>query len=170
MDKNLTEIYAEFTYSESLTYYELLDTENFLIEQIDLLFLDAGAAHLDFTPLGDILMMQCAFECRNLEILRDVAGEIAGILPDGVKGRILCLEKNLATYSLFWLSGGKWQEKDYILPGQGPVDAPVHEVERVPREKPEAIEMNAGAVAEPAMATTEPADTTTEQEAEATNS
>lgn len=139
MDKNQTEIYGEFTYSESLTYYELLDIEKFLIEQIDLLFLDAGAAHLDFTPLGDILMMQCAFECRNLEILRDVADEIAGILPDGVNGRLLCLEKNLASYSLFWLSGGQWQEKDYTLPAKGPDDAPVHQVERIPREKTEEL-------------------------------
>lgn len=125
MDKNQTEIYGEFTYPESMTYEELLSAENYLKEQVDYLFLDAGAEHLDFTPLGDILMVQCAFECRNLEILRDIAQEVASILPENVRGRILCLEKNLASYHLFWLERGAWQEREYHLPRRGPADAPV---------------------------------------------
>lgn len=128
MDKNQTEIFGEFTYAESLTYEELLDIENELIQQIDNVFLDGGAEHLDFTPLGDILMFQCAFECRNLEILRDIAGELASSLPRGVQGRILCLEKDLASYHIFWIGHEKWQEKEYPLPVKGPEDAKIHVV------------------------------------------
>ncbi len=129
MDKNQTEIFGEFAYPESMTYEDLLNTEEFLKEQLDMLFLDAGAEHLDFTPLGDILMLQCAFECRNLEILRDIAQEVASLLPQGVRGRILCLEKNLASCSLFWIESGSWQEGDIKLPRKGPADAPLHKVE-----------------------------------------
>lgn len=128
MDKNRTEIFGVFTYAERLTYEELLDIESMLTEQLDNIFLDGGAEHLDFTPHGDILMFQCAFEFRNLEILRDIAEEIASILPRGVRGRILCLEKNLSTYHIFWVAREQWQEKAYIFPVQGPEDAIVHKV------------------------------------------
>lgn len=126
MDKNQTEIFGELTYAESLTYEELLQIETELMEQIDNIFLDAGAEHLDFTPLGDILMFQCAFEFRNLEIMRDISEDLASTLPRGVRGRILCLEKNLTSYHIFWVFRGKWQEKAYTLPSSGPEDAQTH--------------------------------------------
>lgn len=131
MDKNQTEIFGEFSYPESMTYEELLSNEEFLKEQLDIIFLDAGAEHLDFTPLGDMLMLQCAFECRNLEILRDIAQEVAELLPDGVRGRILCLEKNLTLYHMFWLGAGEWQEMEYKIPRKGPAGAPVNRVDRI---------------------------------------
>ncbi|MBD5641783.1 MAG: hypothetical protein HDQ91_05135, partial [Desulfovibrio sp.] len=61
MDKNQSEIFCEFTYPESMTYEDLIEYEKLLIDNLDALFRDSGAEHLDFTPLGDILMMQCAF-------------------------------------------------------------------------------------------------------------
>lgn len=128
MDKNQSEIFCEFTYPDSMTYEELIEFEAMLIENLDGLFRDSGAEHLDFTPLGDILMMQCAFEIKNLELLRDVSQEIALILPNGVSGRILCLEKNLVSCHIFWIKKHQWQEKEYILPATGPEDAIVHKV------------------------------------------
>lgn len=135
MDKNQTEMFGEFTYPESMTYEDLLNTESFLMEQLDNLFLDAGAEHLDFTPLGDILMLQCAFECRNLEILRDIARETASLLPRGVSGRILFLEKNLDLYHMFWVERGQWQEMEYDLPRTGPAGAPVNKTGLMPEDK-----------------------------------
>lgn len=128
MNKNQSEIFAEFTYGESLTYEELLQHENMLIEQLDLLFKEGGAEHLDFTPQGDLLMLQCAFEIRNLEILRDISREIAVILPKGIRGRMLCLEKDLTLVHIFWIDKGQWQEKEYVLPKKGPEDAPIHKL------------------------------------------
>lgn len=130
MDKYSTEIFGEFTYAESVTYEDLLAYEKTLQENVELIYLDGGAEHLDFTPLGDMLMFQCAFETKNLEILRDIAEELAQILPEGVKGRVLCLEKDLTMYHLFWLRPGIWQEKKYKLPDTGPEDAITREVER----------------------------------------
>lgn len=128
MDKNQSEIFGEFSYPESMTYESLLDCEKLLIEQLDNIFLDAGAEHLDFTPLGDILMMQCAFEIKNLEIMRDISQEIGAILPPGVTGRLLCVEKNLVSCHIFWIQKGQWQEKGYKLPKHGPDEAPVHKI------------------------------------------
>lgn len=138
MDKNQTEIFGEFTYPESMTYFELLDTEEFLKDQLDFLFIDAGAEHLDFTPLGDILMLQCAFEFRNLEILRDIAQEVAELLPKGVSGRILCLEKNLSSYHMFWVKRDQWQEKEYKFPKYGPPDVPINKTGVIARRADEA--------------------------------
>lgn len=128
MNKNQSEIFGEFTYPDSMTYESLLGCEDLLIEQLDNIFHDAGAEHLDFTPMGDMLMMQCAFEIKNLEILRDISQEIASLLPAGLNGRLLCLDKNLVSCHIFWIRKGQWQEKDYILPTIGPDDAPVHKV------------------------------------------
>lgn len=130
MDKYQTEIFGEFTYAESLTYEDLLNIEEDITREVDTIFLDAGAEHLDFTPHGDLLMFQCAFECRNMEIFRDIADELAMWLPKGVRGRILCLDKDLYSYSLFWISPGQWQEKAHIFPVKGPQDIPIHIVKR----------------------------------------
>lgn len=134
MDKNQTEIFGEFTYPESMTYFDLLETEEFLKEQLDSLFIDAGAAHLDFTPHGDIIMLQCAFEFRNLEILRDIAQQVAELLPKGMHGRILCLEKNLSSYHLFWIERGQWQEAECKLSKYGPADVPINRTNVIERE------------------------------------
>lgn len=134
MDKYNTEIFGEFTYPESMTYEDLLESESMLLENIDNIMLDSGAEHLDFNPLGDILMFQCAFVTRNLEILRDIADELAALLPQGITGKLLCLEKNLTSYHLFWLARGQWQEYEYKLPDRGPDAAPLRKVTLPPLE------------------------------------
>lgn len=120
MNKYLAEIFAEFTYAESMTYEDLLYNENLLMENLESIFKEGGTEHLDFTPLGDMLMAQCAMEIPNREILLDMAQEIAFILPKNIMGRMLCLHKNLKSYDLFWLSRGKWSEKEFNLPGKSP--------------------------------------------------
>ena len=129
MDKYNTEIFGEFTYAESITYEDLLRYETILLKNLEEILADGGAEHLDFTPLGDTLMFQCAFITQNLEILRDMSDEICALLPEGVRGKLMCLQKSLTTYHLFWLKRGQWQEKEFILPWHGPDDAPVHKVE-----------------------------------------
>lgn len=124
MNKYKAEIFSEFTYAESMTYEELLYCENALMENLEGIFRDGGAEHLDFTPLGDMLMCQCALEIPNREILRDMAQEIVYILPVNIKGRMLCLHKNLEFYDMFWLARGEWQEKEYKIPATAPEGVP----------------------------------------------
>lgn len=136
MDKFNTELFGEFTYSDALTYEALISCEAQLMERLDSVLQDAGAEHIDFSPLGDNLMFQGAFVTRNLEILRDIAGLLAEILPRGVRGRIVCLEKDLSSYYAYWIERGQWQEKAYSFPRTGPADAPVYTVEPEEPEQP----------------------------------
>lgn len=116
MNKYHSEIFGRFTYADSMTYEDLLAQEATLMENLEGIFRDGGAEHIDFTPLGDILMSQCAFETQNLEILRDMAQEIAFILPRQIRGILFCLQKDLSSYHMFWLKRGEWREKEFIIP------------------------------------------------------
>ena len=133
MDKYRSEIFGEFTYSQRLTYEELISCETELMDNLTNIFHDGGADHLDFTPLGDLLMSQCAFEVQNLEIFRDMAQEIAFILPQHIKGRLFCLQKNLKSFHIFWLKRGQWQEQEYPIPVDGPEGAKINLL-RMPKD------------------------------------
>ena len=73
MDKNRSELFAHFSYDDSLTYEALLEVEENLTRDVEQLLQRAGAAHLDFTPLGDALMFQCVFEAHRLYVYRNPA-------------------------------------------------------------------------------------------------
>ena len=120
MDKNRSELFGQFSYDDSLTYEDLLVLEKSLMAEIREILLQAGGVHLDFTPMGDALMCQCAFESHQLTIYREIAEETARHLPDGVKGRLLCLDKDLAVQHFYWLTRGQWQEEERALPLQAP--------------------------------------------------
>ena len=116
MDKNRSELFAHFSYDASLTYEALLEAEEELTREVELLLQRAGAAHLDFTPMGDALMFQCVFEAHRLYVYRKIALEIAALLPEGVRGRLLCLDKDFTSMHVFWLRSGQWQEEERPIP------------------------------------------------------
>lgn len=128
MDKNQCEFFAQFTYADSLTYDELLSAESVLMARLEDILPGAGGQHLDFTPLGDMLRCQCAFEVLDLENFREITAHIAAILPDGVSGRLLFLDKSLTGLHLFWLHRGSWQESMWPIPLTGPADVVCHHV------------------------------------------
>ena len=129
MDKTLSEVFGEFTYSQSISYEDLLSREQKLLEELDHIFLDAGAEYLDFTPLGDILKLQCGFESHNLDLFQEIAQKIAIIMPGKVPGRLVCLQKNLDSFHIYWLERGQWREADIDLPSRAPDHLPVHNLE-----------------------------------------
>lgn len=127
MDKNQCEVFAQFTYADSLTYDELLSAESALMARLEHIIVEAGGQHLDFTPLGDMLRFQCALETLDPENLRDITAHIAAILPDGIKGRLLFLDKSLSGLFLFWLRKGQWRQALWPVPQEAPEDtAPMH--------------------------------------------
>ena len=134
MDKNQCELFAQFVYADSLTYEELLSAEGALMARLEEILADAGAEHLDFTPLGDMLGCQCVFELCDLEKFRGVAAGIAAILPQGITGRLLCLDKSLAGLHLFWLRQRTWQEALWTIPLSAPPDTPTHFVEEATQD------------------------------------
>ena len=122
MDKNRSELFAHFSYDDSLTYEALLEVEEDLTRDVEQLLQRAGAAHLDFTPLGDALMSQCVFEAHRLYVYRKIALEIAALLPQGVRGRLLCVDKNFESMHIFWLRPGEWQEEERPVPFDPPTN------------------------------------------------
>jgi len=135
MDKNRSELFGQFSYDDSLTYEELLVLESSLMAEIEMLLLQAGAVHLDFTPLGDALMCQCAFDAHQLNVYRDIARKMAQCLPHGINGRLLCLDKNLSVQHFYWITRGQWQEEELPLPLTPPDGVKVN---RVPLPPPTA--------------------------------
>ena len=134
MDKNQCEFFAQFTYADRLTYDELLNAESALISRLEEILTEAGGQHLDYTPLGDMLRCQCAFETLDVENFRQIAGDIAAILPDGITGRLFFLDKCLTALYLFWLQKGSWKELTWPVPLAAPEDATAHQVAAVAPE------------------------------------
>lgn len=120
MDKNRSELFGHFSYDDSLTYEQLLVVEDALIRDLEDLLLRAGASHLDFTPMGDTLMFQCAFASHKLYVYRKIALEAAALLPQGVRGRLLCLDKDFTSLHAYWVRPGCWQEEERPVPENPP--------------------------------------------------
>ncbi|MCR5813620.1 MAG: hypothetical protein K6G15_03895 [Desulfovibrio sp.] len=116
MDKTSSEIFGNFLYDESLTYDELLHTEETLTYAIEDLLKRAGAEHVDFTPMGDSLMLQCCCQGHKIYIFRKLACELAEILPPKISGRICCLSHALNTCHVYWLRKNTWQEASLAIP------------------------------------------------------
>jgi hypothetical protein len=120
MDKNRSELFAHFCYDDSLTYEALLEVEEELTRELEFLLQRAGATHLDFTPMGDALMLQCVFETHKLYVYRKIALEMAALLPEGVNGRLLCVDKDFNSLHVFWVRPGEWQEEERPVPENAP--------------------------------------------------
>lgn len=120
MDKNSSELFAHFSYDDGLTYEALLAVEEELTRELEILLQRAGAVHTDFTPMGDALMLQCGFATHKIYVYRKIALEIAAGLPNGVCGRLLCLDKTLYSLHIFWIRPGEWQEEERSVPACAP--------------------------------------------------
>ena len=116
MDTTSTELFGHLIYAETLTYDELLDAEEYLIQDIELLLERAGAEHIDFFPLGDALTFQCEFAKYRRYIFRKIACDIVEILPAGITGRIFCLSHALEISTLYWVRPKEWQEANITIP------------------------------------------------------
>lgn len=158
MSKYQCEMFGQLNYGDILTYEELQDVEALLIPRLDDLLQQAGAAHVDFTPTGDVLLVQCVFEAYKLYIFRKLAQELAVLLPEAVRGNLFFLQKDLLVQHTYWLSAGCWQEEERRLPEDAPEHLPRHDVASAPLwplpDPPEAAE--AAPAAPPPAAPSEP--------------
>jgi hypothetical protein len=128
MGRHDSELFGRFIYDDSLTYEAMMASEGVLIAQLNDLLPKAGAAHLDFDQAGDALRFQCAFDRHRLFVFRKLAQEMAALLPEGIKGRFLCLDKGLDTIHVYYVETGRWQEEALPLPQTPPEGLKVHHV------------------------------------------
>ncbi len=110
------ELFGLVQYSQKLSYDELYEVENNLIEKIQEVLERNQAEHLDFWGAGDCLQFQCAFAEYDQKILQTVFGETADVLTDELKGRLFCFDKHLEDVCVVRLSPGKWQEASKKIP------------------------------------------------------
>ena len=120
MEQTSSEIFCQFIYDESFTYDELLQIEENLISSIEDLLHRSGAEHIDFTPLGDTLMLQCAYSEHKIYIFRKLACKLAELLPPKISGRVVCLSHALDACQVYWLKHNEWQEQNIPLPETPP--------------------------------------------------
>ncbi len=116
MDKTSSEIFCHFVYDESLTYDELLKLEDRFIQEIGDLLERAEAENIDFTPLGDSLMVQCCFNGHKVYIFRKIACDLAESLPHTISGKLVCLSHSLDACHIYWLHSKKWEEQTLPIP------------------------------------------------------
>lgn len=116
MDKYRCEMFGHFTYDERLTYQELLDREAELTQDMQLLLERSKAVHIDFTPLGDELMVQCAFGAYSVQTFHALCDDIQKFLCAAVEARLLFVDKHLAMLDMYWITDGGWQEAGVDIP------------------------------------------------------
>ena len=110
------ELFGHFVYSEDLSYADLLEQETNLISAFDRLLRDMDAAHIDFTPTGDALRVQCMFAEADDALLRSVCDAVAPLIANDIKGKMLFVDKDLAHIALYCLEQSAWKESFVALP------------------------------------------------------
>lgn len=116
MNKFQSEMFGHFIYDESLTYEELLEMEVQLIADVQQVLEERNAEHLDFTPLGDELMVQCVFDIYEAAQYREICTELYPRLHPSVGARMLFVDKHLDTLLIFHLSSRGCRETPLTLP------------------------------------------------------
>ena len=116
MSKFRCEMFGHFVYDESLSYHELLDVEARLIGNIQLLLEDNSAEHIDFSPLGDELMVQCAFEAYEETLFRSLSDGLRPTLPEAVDAKLLFVDKHLASLYVFHINSQQDKGQHLNLP------------------------------------------------------
>lgn len=123
MDRSSSELFGQFSYDEKLTYEELMAHEDVLVAELERLLKSSGASHIDFTPSGDMLRFQCSMEEHDLGLFRSLAAKMCAFLPEGVRGRLICLDKTFrpeTAFYFFWVDRNGWQEARRQMPLEAP--------------------------------------------------
>lgn len=110
------ELFGVVQYSQELSYDELYEVENGLIEKIQEVLEHNQADHLDFWGAGDCLQFQCAFPEYDAKTLDAVFTKTAEVLTGNLKGRLFCFDKHLEELCVVRLTPGNWQQASKKIP------------------------------------------------------
>ena len=116
MAKYPCEMFGTFFYNPSLTYEQLHELEADLLREVDPLLSNEGAVHLDFTPGGDGLCLQCEFSEFDPAFFADLAKKLTTIIVDDTQARFLFVDKEeMKKIYLFYLSKNKITQEEIII-------------------------------------------------------
>ncbi|QJT09488.1 hypothetical protein [Oceanidesulfovibrio marinus] len=107
MARNDCRVYVALQYSQEISYHELHEVEQELIVVLQDTLIACGAVHLDFWGYGDSLQFDFSMERFEKEALKEMAQEIAGLLPADVSGRLVGVDKALRRLGVFNLTPGE---------------------------------------------------------------
>lgn len=103
------EIFAVFSYSQEISYHELHEVEQNLMQDVADAINAVGGEHLDFWGYGDTL--RCSFSLAEYdeELLADFADIVCNILPGATSSKLLCVDKQLKRLAVGHAVPGDYQ-------------------------------------------------------------
>lgn len=110
------ELFGHFVYGPELSYNDLLAREAELVDALQGALDASGGEHIDFTPTGDALRVQCVFANHEETAFHAACAAVAPLLRGDVEGRMLFVDKGLDLLHLYLLADGVWQEAALRLP------------------------------------------------------
>ena len=110
------ELFGHFVYGPELSYNDLLAREAELVDAIHAALDASGGEHIDFTPTGDALRVQCVFAHHEEAAFHTACAAVAPLLRGDVQGRMLFVDKGLDMLHLYLLADGRWRESGLRLP------------------------------------------------------
>lgn len=116
MDKFRCELFGHFVYDAHLSYHDLIKLEMRFIGVVQSLLTKQDADHIDFTPMGDALMVQCVFYEYAPERFRTLCEGLRVHMPPTLAGRLLFIDKGLDTLYIFHVSHDAWRERALRIP------------------------------------------------------
>ncbi|MEG2173393.1 MAG: hypothetical protein RRY29_09055 [Desulfovibrionaceae bacterium] len=116
MGNYLCEMFGHFIYAARLSYQELLKREAMLTRDTEELLHGFQAEHLNYTPLGDELMLQCVFKKYNPELFEEICDGLHPLLCQAVQGRLLFVDKHLNSLLIYSLTEQGWHEAPLRIP------------------------------------------------------
>ena len=116
MAKYRYEMFGNLTYSDALTYEDLIAHEQNLLSDLTDCLQGMGASHIDFRPMGDALYVQCVFDDQDARNFEEVCAAVAHMAGEHVEGRLLFFGRDLGRLYCFFMSEGKWQGGRLSLP------------------------------------------------------
>lgn len=110
------EYFCYFIYDAELSYEEMMNKEEkltFFVQQTLIFF---GAIHLDFTPVGDGLQVQCSFEEMHDRKYNKLCEALSCYACDGISGKFLLISKDLNQLQIVIALDMKYQKHNFTIP------------------------------------------------------
>lgn len=126
MNKFHCEMFGHFAYDEILSYHDLLEMEGRFIGIVQELLTQEGAEHVDFTPLGDELMVQCAFDTWSDELFQSLCSGLSQQMSPYIQGRLLFVDKHLTSLHVFHVNHERWSATHTTIPSTDSVLCKAH--------------------------------------------
>ena len=111
MARHQCELFGVVLYGPDLSYQALYELEQQFIDRLREILEGAGAVHLDFWGAGDALQLQCSLGERDKATLHDICDEATAMLTGELRGRLVCVDKDLTAIDIFHLFPGNWEQE-----------------------------------------------------------